>query len=178
MAFEKRPKLRWLTEHVGYEGDDCLIFPFALSQGGYGSFCAGSKITAAHRWMCEQTKGPAPSPEHHAAHSCGRGDQGCVNPNHLSWKTNAENQIDRRAHGTSKNGPGTRWKLTPENVAEIRAQQGKEAIKSLADRFGVKDATIRQIHSGRIWRTGDYAPGGFNSETGKAASHIAHGVAD
>ena len=32
-------------------------------------------------------------------------------------------------------------------------------LKSLAGRFGVKDATIRQIHSGRIWRTGQYETG-------------------
>lgn len=149
MTFEKRPKLKWLLDHVGYQGDDCLIFPFVLCQSGYGNFMVNKKVMAAHRWMCEQRNGPPPTSKHHAAHSCGNGEQGCVTPKHLSWKTNAQNQLDRRAHGTSKLGQA-RWKLTPEKVAEIRALKNREPIKSLADRFGVKDATIRQIHSGRI----------------------------
>lgn len=169
--FEKRPKLKWLLEHVGYQGDECLFPPFRASQGGYHYFMADSVVQSAHRWMCEQAKGPPPSPAHHAAHSCGRGDQGCLNPNHLDWKTNSQNQLDRRAHGTAKGGKGNRWKLTPEKVAEIRAQKGKEAIKSLADRFGVKDATIRQILAFKIWRTGTYAPGGFASASHAAASN-------
>lgn len=154
---QKRPGYDWLVAHRDYDGDDCLMWPFARTQSGYAQCNAFGKIVSAHRFMCEHRNGPPPTPKHHAAHSCGRGPDGCVNPRHLSWKTNSENQLDRQAHGTSKNGK--RWKLTPEQVAEIRAQQGKEPIKSLAERFGIKDATVRQIHSGRIWRTGQYETG-------------------
>lgn len=166
-GFEKRPKLKWLLEHVGYEGHDCLIFPFPLSQSGYGTFACNKKTDYAHRFMCEKANGPPPTPKHHAAHSCLRGTEGCVNGRHLDWKTNSQNQLDRRAQGTAKNGK--RWKLTPEDAAEIRAKQGIEPIASLAKRFGIKDSTVRQIHSGRIWRTGKYEAGGFTSETGRAA---------
>lgn len=161
-----RPGLDWITARVGYQGDDCVLWPFSRCQNGYGSFSAFRKFHYAHRWMCEQTHGPAPSRKHHAAHSCG--NQLCVNPRHLSWKTNSENQIDRRTHGTSTKG-GTRWKLTPEQVAVIKAANGVLATKKLADLFGVNEVTIRQIHSGRIWRTGQRNPGGFTSDTAKAA---------
>lgn len=51
--------------------------------------------------MCQKAHGDPPSPKHDAAHSCGRGHEGCVNPNHLSWKTKKQNQADRITHGTS-----------------------------------------------------------------------------
>lgn len=160
-GFEKRPKLKWLLENVGHHGDDCLIFPFVLAQNGYGYFLAGNRSHSAHRFMCEKRNGPPPTSKHHAAHNCGNGERGCVNPCHLEWKTNSQNQLDRKAHGTDRHGKGSRWKLTPEQVAEIRACKDVEPVASLARRFGIKDATIRQIHTYRIWRTGERTTGGF-----------------
>lgn len=158
--------MRWIRQHRDYDADWCLIWPFARGRSGYGSYGRNGKVHYVHRYMCEHAHGPSPSPKHQAAHSCGRGQHGCVNPRHVSWKTASENQLDRRQHGTTMNGK--KHKLTPEQVAEIRASKGKEKVTATAARFGVTETNIRQIQSGKIWRTGTYAHGGFASEWGRA----------
>lgn len=94
--------LRWLLDHVEYPEKGCLIWPFARDGKGYGSL--GKK--GAHRRMCEIVNGPAPTPKHHAAHSCGNGHLGCVHPRHVRWATCSENQMDRFLHGTATNQHG------------------------------------------------------------------------
>lgn len=79
--------IKWLRAHTDYSHDWCLIWPFVSKLHGYGQFGYLGKNYYAHRFMCELAHGPAPSPLHEAAHSCGRGHEGCVNPQHLSWKT-------------------------------------------------------------------------------------------
>lgn len=138
----------WLREHAAYEGDDCLIWPFfRLQPGGYGSFGFNGRLYYAHRMMCEMVHGAPPTPEHHAAHSCGRGHDGCVNPNHLSWKTASENLLDKRGHGTViVNSHGNMGGLTPEQVAEIRRLKGQMSQTKIAERFGVKRGCIQYWH--------------------------------
>lgn len=154
MAFEKRPGLKWLREHAGYAGDDCLPWPFSANSAGYGTFMAFRQLRYAHRYMCEITHGAPATPKHHTRHSCD--NTLCCNPRHLSWGTSSDNQLDRKARGRR------RFKLTPEKVVAIRAAQGAETAAATALRFGVTEANIRQIQSGRTWRTGGYARGGFS----------------
>lgn len=61
------------------------------------------------RLVCEYINGKAPSPEHEAAHNCGKGHEGCVNPLHMRWATRAENFSDKVIHGTSMRGK-LHWK--------------------------------------------------------------------
>lgn len=116
--------IEFLRSLISHEGDECVIWPlFRDPQNGYGRIGYLGKHYWSHRLMCEMAKGPPPSPDHEASHSCGRGHEGCVHPKHLSWKTATENQRERRIHGTHGKGQGYRFKLTPEKVAEIRAQK-------------------------------------------------------
>jgi hypothetical protein len=99
--------------------------------------------------MCEHRHGPAPTPGHQAAHTCGNGHNGCVNPWHLNWKTPAENQCERyQQQGRIM----PRQRLTPEQVDEIRSLKDRERVVEIARRFQVTEANIRQIQSGKIWR--------------------------
>lgn len=133
--------IKWMREHVTYAGDDCLFWP--LSHGdGYGSVSYQGKIYRAPRFMCELAHGEPPTPKHQAAHSCGNGHKACLNPNHLSWKTNGENQLDRRKHGTD-NAWAVRGKFTPEQDAELRALAGTKTQIELAKMFGVSRSTIQ-----------------------------------
>lgn len=144
---------RYLREIVlCFEGKECLTWPYQRSGGGYGYVGKGSARLGAHRVVCEAYRGPPPSPRHEAAHSCGNGHLGCVNPRHLSWKTPSENQADRLAHGTMLRGsshPGAQ--LTESAVQEIRALRGVVAGKEVARRYGVSRATVSQIQSRASW---------------------------
>jgi hypothetical protein len=146
--------IAFLRAHVGYQGDDCLIWPFCRIRGyGIVNF-DGQRNIRAHRVMCELVRGPAPSDVHEAAHSCGNGHGGCINPRHLSWKTPVENQADRKAHGRAGRGPAgwRREKLTPEQVAEIRALKGKKSQDAIAAMFGCTRENIGRIHRGVSWK--------------------------
>ena len=157
--------LRWIRAHVGYDGDECLIWPLSRSRG-YAQVGINGKLLKASRVMCEMAKGPPPTPKHEAAHSCGRGKDGCMNPKHLSWKTRAQNQQDRRLHGTQGRGPNMNarrigYKLTPKLVAEIREIGDGMSKEGLGRRFGVTPSCIAKVLSRKTWPTDGYSPRGF-----------------
>jgi hypothetical protein len=73
--------LGWLKEHIGYDGDECLTWPYSLDKKtGHGSVNVNRKIEDPSRLMCAFAHGEPPTPRHEAAHSCGKGHKGCVNP--------------------------------------------------------------------------------------------------
>jgi len=136
--------IAWLRENAAYAGDDCLIWPLHRNKfTGYGAFGYLGKIYYAHRYMCELAHGPAPGPDFHAAHSCGRGHEGCCNPRHLSWQTISENQKDRRRHGTQTGAKGSRTRLSQTQIADMRALKGRLSEYKIAERFGVKRGTVQ-----------------------------------
>lgn len=145
---KKQTSFDWLVAHTSYEGDDCLIWPFGRDDKGYGFLQAFDKIRKAHRVMAFMTLGSPPTKKHQASHSCGNGHLGCVNPKHLRWKTNSENQLERyREHGRREcNQWGQTGKLTPEQIEVIKAERGKTTIMKLAERFGVKRGAIDYWH--------------------------------
>lgn len=138
---------RWIRGNWDYPHDwCCLIWPFARKGGGYAS--VGGDGILVHRLICEHRHGPAPTPEHHAAHSCGRGHDGCVNQWHLNWRTPTENQLER----FQQHGLAPRNKLTATQAAEIRALQGLETADETAVRFGISESNVRLIWAGKTWR--------------------------
>jgi DNA-binding transcriptional regulator YiaG len=140
----------WLMAHKGYTGDECLIWPFSVRNNGYGAFGHRRKIYHAHRFMCEIAHGAPPSPKHHAAHSCNV--RNCVNPRHLSWKTQSENEADKQIHGTAGRANGSRTKLSYSTIEFIRAMRGMISQEELAMQLGVPYATIR------YWQKTTHAP--------------------
>jgi hypothetical protein len=104
------------------------------------------------RFVCSVAHGPPNSPELDAAHNCGNGHLGCVNPLHLAWKTKKENQADRLIHGTHNRGERHgNAKLNNEQVLKIKALKGIDNAKALASQFGVGQAAIQNIWAGRRW---------------------------
>jgi hypothetical protein len=140
------PGAEWIRAHLDYPHKDwCLLWPFSLDTNGYAQI--GKEKRSVHRIFCWHRNGSAPSDEHHAAHSCGRGHDGCVNQWHLDWKTPSQNQDDRYQHS----GLTPRSKLTPAQVDEIRALKGRATLADIATQFGVSPTNIWQIHAGKAW---------------------------
>lgn len=142
--------VRWLREHASYDGDGCLIWPFARLKNGYGTLAYLGDCHYAHRFMCELVNGPPPSPLHETAHSCGKGHEGCAHPKHLSWKTKSGNMLDSKRHGTHIRS--RRNRLKPEQVAHIRALKGTMTQAEIAGMFKISEPTVRDIYLGRSHR--------------------------
>ena len=143
--------LRYFTEVVlPYVGDECLPWPYAKDANGYAQVRKDGTAHYVQRLACEAVHGPPPSPEHQAAHSCGKGHEGCCNPGHLRWATVAENHADKKIHGTHKSPPVIA-KLTPEDVRAIKALKGQKTQREIAKMFGVQHAIIGSIHRGKTW---------------------------
>ena len=151
--------IRWLIEHKDYAGEGCLIWPFSRKRG-YGQFVHEGENHYAHRYMCKLVNGPPPTDQHQSAHSCGRGEDACVHPLHVFWKTPSENQLDKRIHGTT-NANGGRLKLTPEDVARIRSLKGQVTQDQMAKMFGVSRRNIGAVLQRRSWPTGELPKRGF-----------------
>lgn len=133
-----------------YAGKDCLLWPFSLTDNGYGQIWIDGTMRGVHRVVCEAVHGPAPTPEHQAAHSCG--NRVCCAPSHLRWATRKENETDKVAHGTLICGQSCNLaKLTEDDVREIRFLGGKIPRREIADRFQVSRSNIDVIISRKSW---------------------------
>lgn len=138
----------WIEAHKDYPHEDwCLVWPFArekrTGRGQFGGNEEGEERWA-HRVMCEAVHGPAPAEKPQAAHSCGNGHEGCVNPRHLSWATNSENQLQRYAQGRGNpNANGSISMFTPEQIAEIQSLYGQMTQMEIAARFNCSLGTVQ-----------------------------------
>lgn len=144
----------WLLAHRTHTGEGCLTWPFGRNPDGYGAIDQETNGTLlAHRKMCELAHGPAPTPEHEAAHGCGNGHGGCCHPEHLRWATHAENMADMKLHGRSHKGERSPLaKLTEQQAIEVyqRAQSGENQTRIAKD-FGVSRGCVSLIKRKKNW---------------------------
>lgn len=140
-------RLRWLIVNRHIEQEDCLIFPFSKQSNGYSQFKYKGRYYLAHRQMCRWRHGKPPSKYHFAAHSCGNGHLGCINPGHLSWKTPKENSADRLVHGTMSK------KLSVSQIRKIRRylSETKLTYRQIGAKFGISAVMVHNIFHGRAW---------------------------
>lgn len=148
------PQRYFLEVVLPYQGNDCLIWPYNRNGRGYGQVqIRGHKSKQVHRIACEIINGPPPSPDHHAAHLCGKGHLGCCTPSHTAWKTAIENQADRVLHGTHNRGERHPLaKLSMKDVERIRSLQGEMSQRHIAELFGVSQSMVSRIHKGKNWK--------------------------
>jgi len=142
---------RWVQEHAAWQGDECLIWPYRRNEKGYPVAGGHRRM---HREMCELANGAPPTPKHEAAHSCGNGSAGCINPRHLSWKTHAGNMADMVEHGHSNRGTKNPMaKLTEDAVREIRSapRQAYGHARAMAAKYGVSKDLVVMIRRGERW---------------------------
>lgn len=134
--------INFIRANMGHDSDECLIWPFARLWHGRGVLGYKGKVLYAHRVMCELVKGPCPDGLV-CAHSCGKGHEGCVNPKHLDWKTQTENHLDQRRHGTHVTNPwGGRSRFSSEQIQQMRDLAATETCATTAKRFGCNEWTV------------------------------------
>jgi hypothetical protein len=145
-------RMGWVEDHANYQDDDCLRWPFCYEPNGYGQISDGGVNTSANRIMCELAHGPAPSPQYESAHNCGKGHEGCLNPNHLRWSLPVENQADRIIHGTDVRGEkNVHAKVKEDDVREIRRLYGAVGPTALVRRYGISKTAVMKIHKRENW---------------------------
>lgn len=136
-------------------GDECILWPYSRNDAGYGVFSkprGGVNSAIVSRCACERANGAPSHPNLEAAHTCGRGHLGCVNPRHLAWKSTQENRDDQLVHGTRNFGERNgKSKLTVDQVREMRRQRGAVSQRLLAARFGIDQSTVSDIQRGKRW---------------------------
>lgn len=142
--------LKFINSLFEINENNCVIWPFAKSKNGYGQFRLEGKTATVSRYVCEIKHGER-SRDIHAAHSCGQGHLGCVNPNHIFWKTAKENSDDKNLHGTILLGEKCFGaKLSKLDVLEIRVSGLPN--KELCKIYGVSRSQINNIKSLKSWR--------------------------
>lgn len=133
------------------ETDECISWPYAKDRNGYGLIATNGSNQIVSRRICERLYGPPTEERPQAAHSCGCGHLGCVNPRHLRWASIKENHADKIGHGTAPRGENNyNSKLTEEDVRVIRSSKGVSQ-RELARRFGVSFSQISDIIARKRW---------------------------
>lgn len=137
---------------INFSGDECLIWPFTRISTGYGLVNVAGKQLLTSRYVCFLIHGEPPTEKHEAAHSCGRGHEGCVNPKHLRWATSKENKADKLIHGTLLRGEQLKQsKLTEDDIRTIRELKGAVDRNELAARYMITPSHINRIQRRSAW---------------------------
>jgi hypothetical protein len=147
-----RPPVDRFWEKVDRSGE-CWLWTAGRRGDGYGAFQAESnRQVGAHRFSYELHHGEIPVGMV-VMHSCDT--PLCVNPDHLSVGTSADNAADsarkaRRPRGSDN----SQAKLTEEQVLALRAQYARGGItqKELAAQYSISHALVSFIVTRRAWR--------------------------
>lgn len=119
---------------------------------GYRQFTVLSyQIIHAHKEVCKAFHGSKPFPEAQALHKNGNKDD-CSESN-MYWGTHAQNMKDRDTHGRTVSGENAGLaKLTWDQVRQIRGLQNQLSRPKIMDQFGISQAALQNILSGKTWR--------------------------
>lgn len=132
-----------------HETDDCVIWPYASHNFGYGVMRVDGRTQSVPRWILENSVGLPPIDKNFACHTCV--NSACISKHHLYWGSPQDNADDMAVHGTRCYGekmPGS--KLTDETVRQIRASS--ETGVALARRYKVTTSVISLVRNERVWR--------------------------
>ena len=150
-GIDRGKTMQFLQEAFTFEGSECLIWPYAKDANGYAQINYNGRVRYVQREICEQKYGPAPK-GHVAAHSCGKGHLGCINPRHLRWATRRENYQDSFHHETAAIGEKIgNAKLNRFDIPRIIEMRGNMTQREVAEVFGVSRAAISDIERKRNW---------------------------
>lgn len=134
--------------------EGCWLWTGSKDQDGYGIFrgaVAGVTFARAHRFSYAYHTGELPQSGMCIMHSCD--NPSCVNPDHLSLGTNADNMADKARKGRSRVPVGEKHGkaiLTEEQAQQILLDARPYA--AIAADYDVHPATISSIKNRQSWR--------------------------
>lgn len=119
----------------------CWLWTGGVASNGYGMFWLDGRVDTAPRQSYRMFCGEIVD-DLHIMHKCDV--KLCVNPDHLSLGTNAENTFDKQKKGRAAK------KLTPAEVLKMRSMATLSKRK-LAKEFDVDRRMVQFILRGRNW---------------------------
>lgn len=119
----------------------CWLWTGGVASNGYGMFWLDGKVDTAPRQSYRMFCGEIVD-DLHIMHKCDV--KLCVNPDHLSLGTNAENTFDKQKKGRAAK------KLTPAEVLKMRSM-ATVSKRKLAKQFDVDRRMVQFILRGRNW---------------------------
>jgi hypothetical protein len=144
---------RRLSERTARSAE-CLLWQGCKGSRGYGSLGIGKNTTeGAHRIAWALANGVQPPRGMHVMHSCDT--PACVNPDHLSIGTAADNQRDCSRKGRKNIAKGSRHKSAKTTEGQmIRAAQlfaGGMTYRCISERLGISRWSLMKTLQGHRW---------------------------
>jgi hypothetical protein len=147
-AIEGKP-MQLINRAVADNNNECILWPYMSSGGGYGRVKYRGVKTPAHSLALRLKKGDPPVGKFMACHKCHT--PGCINPNHLYWGDGYDNSRDKITDGTLVYGDRhPHAKITSAQAAAIRQDDRPYVV--IAREFNVTSSTIGGIKRGKTWR--------------------------
>lgn len=133
--------------------DGCWLWMGGRDQDGYGIFkgeVGGVMFVRAHRFSHAFHTGDLLHGMH-ILHSCD--NPSCVNPDHLSSGTNADNMRDKIAKGRARAAPGDKsGRAVLSEAQAIAIMKDARATTQIAAEYNVTAATVRDIKNRNSWK--------------------------
>lgn len=150
-TFQGEP-LRFLKGLIGCTDIDCVEWPYATNDTGYGFISYEGVIQNAAR-VSLIISGILPiDNSYEVGHKAGIcHNRICVNPNHLRWVTVQENAFDRSIDGTENKGSkNNQAKLDESDVLDIR--NSLLDVEDLTEFYNVSRVTIIRVLKRETWK--------------------------
>jgi hypothetical protein len=145
---------RFLAKIAPPNENGCHLWTAGVDKYGYGKFSYFGRDVKAHRYAAGMVDWP---PEIETRHLCpGKPNELCVNPEHLTFGSHAENMRDKVEAGRQarlKGADNGRAKLTEEQVLEIRRSYAEGGVtqQALGDEYGIDHSVISRIVRRELW---------------------------
>lgn len=137
--------LEEILQHTESMPSGCIEWRKTRIAAGYGQIWLRGTMVLVHREVTRLVHGE-PQAKAFALHSCD--NPSCVNPNHLSWGSHAENMRQMWARGRSTRKPFNlpMRKFTDEQIRMMRlSKDAGQTYAALGRAYGVSANTIKAI---------------------------------
>ena len=142
--------VNFLRAAIEADTDECILWPFYRMKNGYGQVSLHDGSHLAHRTVCIVAHGEPPQGKPQAAHHCGQ--RACVNPNHIRWASQTENEADKFSHGTWYSRISAP-KLSAEIVHEMRLDHAAGfTVSDLVKKYSTPESTVIKVVRRVTWK--------------------------